>query len=782
MLSIGTELRIFDGGMGSELERAGVTFAYPEELNITHADLIRSIHKSYASANADFITTNTFGLNSIKYKGSYSLSELCDAAIENARSAGKTVFFDIGPIGALLKPMGSISFDDAYSAFAEIVTLSSDKVDGYILETFSDLYELKAAVLAVKENSDKPIFATMTFDKTARTLTGTSPEVMVALLEGLGVDALGVNCSLGPAELEEVIKRILSSSHIPVIIQPNRGLPKLHGKKTVYDLGVDEFVAHVKRYIDMGVSIVGGCCGTTPEFIKALSEFRGAYVHMPQNHYVTAVTSYSKYVEIKDVTVCGERLNPTGKKRIKEAIINRDFDLLVSEGIKQQDAGADILDLNVGVPKIDEPAVMRAVCEKVQEYIDLPLQIDSSNRDAIEQGVRYYNGIPLINSVNGEQSVMDSLFPIAKKYGAVVLGLTLDENGIPKTAKERFEIAKRIVTEAEKYGIPRHKIMIDTLVLTASAEQALVKETVKALTLVRSLGVMTALGVSNVSFGLPNRPLINRTFLAVAMQAGLTMPILNPLDSEMMGAVRAFKVLSGIDENSADYIEVYKDFQSTPTGTAVSPTARSEISPALSLFDAVKRGLKDEVSALTATELEAHEPLELVNDVLIAALNEVGQEYSTGKIFLPQLISSAEAAKSAFEIITEKLPSRTVQKETVVLATVKGDVHDIGKNIVKTVLRSYGYSVIDLGKDVPADEVVRACKEYKPFAVGLSALMTTTVSSMEQTVKALRDADCQAKIFIGGAVTTAELAQEIGADFYTEDALGFVRVLEKLSL
>ena len=782
MLSIGTELRIFDGGMGSELERAGVTFAYPEELNITHADLIRSIHKSYASANADFITTNTFGLNSIKYKGSYSLSELCDAAIENARSAGKTVFFDIGPIGALLKPIGSISFDDAYSAFAEIVTLSSDKVDGYILETFSDLYELKAAVLAVKENSDKPVFATMTFDKTARTLTGTSPEVMVALLEGLGVDALGVNCSLGPAELEEVIKRILSSSHIPVIIQPNRGLPKLHGKKTVYDLGVDEFVAHVKRYIDMGVSIVGGCCGTTPEFIKALSEFRGAYVHMPQNPYVTAVTSYSKYVEIKDVTVCGERLNPTGKKRIKEAIINRDFDLLVSEGIKQQDAGADILDLNVGVPKIDEPAVMRAVCEKVQEYIDLPLQIDSSNCDAIEQGVRYYNGIPLINSVNGEQSVMDSLFPIAKKYGAVVLGLTLDENGIPKTAKERFEIAKRIVTEAEKYGIPRHKIIIDTLVLTASAEQALVKETVKALTLVRSLGVMTALGVSNVSFGLPNRPLINRTFLAVAMQAGLTMPILNPLDSEMMGAVRAFKVLSGIDENSADYIEVYKDFQSTPTGTAVSPTARSESSPALSLFDAVKRGLKDEVSALTATELEAHEPLELVNDVLIAALNEVGQEYSTGKIFLPQLISSAEAAKSAFEIITEKLPSRTVQKETVVLATVKGDVHDIGKNIVKTVLRSYGYSVIDLGKDVPADEVVRACKEYKPFAVGLSALMTTTVSSMEQTVKALRDADCQAKIFIGGAVTTAELAQEIGSDFYTEDALGFVRVLEELSL
>ncbi len=777
MLSIGRELRLFDGGMGSELERSGVEFSSPEELNLTHADMIRAIHQSYAAA--DFITTNTFGLNRIKYKGSYALSELCNAAIANARSAKKTVFFDIGPTGALLRPMGTLSFDEAYEAFREMVLLADAQVDGFLLETFSDLYELKAAVLAVKENSKKPVFATMTFDRSARTLTGTTPEVMVELLEGLGVDALGVNCSLGPAELGEVVERILNCAHIPVLIQPNRGLPKIENGKTVYDLGTEEFTACVKRYIDMGVSMVGGCCGTTPEFINALAAFRGLPVKRPQNPYRTAVTSYSKLVELRDVTVCGERLNPTGKKRIKEALLNADYDLLVAEAIQEEDAGADLLDLNVGVPKIDEPAVMRAVCEKLQEFTDLPLQIDSSNAAAIEAGVRYYNGIPLINSVNGEARVMEAIFPIAKKYGAVVLGLTMDEHGIPKTAEERFAIAKRIVSEAEKYGIPRHKLMIDTLVLTASAEQELVRETLRALTMVRSLGVMTALGVSNVSFGLPNRPLLNRTFLAMAMQAGLTMPILNPLDGEMMGAVRAFRVLAGIDRGSEAYIETYKDYQAAAPA-AVIYTAADKPAPVRSLFDAVKRGLKNEAAELTRAELEMADPMVLINDVLIAALNEVGADYSRGKLFLPQLIASAEAAKLAFAIITERLPARAVQKERIVLATVKGDVHDIGKNIVKTVLHSYGYSVIDLGKDVPPERIVQACMEHKPFAVGLSALMTTTVASMEETVKALRAAGCEAQIFVGGAVVSAEIAREIGADHYTEDALGLVRKLESL--
>ncbi len=778
-MEIGKKLKIFDGGMGSEIEKSGVEFTYPEELNITHPNLIKSIHKSYAEAGADIITTNTFGLNRVKYKGKYSISELCESAIENARASERAVFFDIGPTGSMLKPIGILSFDEAYEAFAEVVRLSCDKVDGYILETFSDLYELKAAMLAVKENTDKPVFATMTFDKTARTLTGTSPEVMVELLEGLGADALGVNCSLGPKELKEVVGRVLACAHIPIIIQPNRGLPKLLNGRTVYDLSVEEFTEAVEGFIEIGVSVVGGCCGTTPEFIKALSVFKDREVEMPENPYETAVTSYSRRVAVTDVTVCGERLNPTGKKRIKEAILNSDYDLLISEGIKQQEAGADLLDLNVGVPMIDEPSVMRAVCEKLQEYIDLPLQIDSSNHSAIEQGVRYYNGIPLINSVNGEKRVMDAVFPIAKKYGAVVLGLTLDENGIPRTAEERFEIAKRIVFEAEKYGIARHKIMIDTLVLTASSEQALVAETIKALSLVRTLGVKTALGVSNVSFGLPNRPLLNRTFLSISMHAGLTMPILNPMDSEMMGAVRAYKVLFGIDINSEQYIEAYKDFQALASvQTAVAKS--NEVSSVKTLYDAVKRGLKNEIIALTEAELASTAPLDVVNDVLIKALNDVGEEYSSGKIFLPQLIASAESAKIAFEIVTERMPARTAQKEKIVLATVKGDVHDIGKNIVKTVLYSYGYQVIDLGKDVSAEAVVDACREHQPFAVGLSALMTTTVSSMEATVKALKEAGVKSKIFVGGAVLTQELADAIGADFYTEDALELVRTVEGL--
>ncbi len=778
MLSIGKELKIFDGGMGSEIEKAGIDFLCPEELNLTHPDLIRTIHQSYSCA--DFITTNTFGLNKIKYKGSYSIAELCTAAIKHARSTEKSVFFDIGPTGALLQPIGRLSFDDAYEAFCEVVRLSTDMVDGYILETFSDIYELKAAVLAVKENSDKPIFATMTFDKSARTLTGSTPEIMVEVLEGLGVDALGVNCSLGPKELSEVVCRILQSAHIPVIIQPNRGLPKIKNGKTYYDLDVDVFTEQVKAFIDMGVSIVGGCCGTTPEFIRALCAYQGKPVMRPQNSYVTAVTSFSERVEIRDITVCGERLNPTGKKKIKEALLNQDYDYLVAEAIRQQEAGADILDLNVGVPKIDEPTVMQAACAKIQEYIDLPLQIDSSNPQAIEKGVRYYNGIPLINSVNGEQRTMDAIFPIAKKYGAVVLGLTMDENGIPKTAEERFAIAKRIVTEAEKYGIPRHKIMIDTLVLTVSAEQPLVKETLKALSLVRSLGVMTALGVSNVSFGLPNRPLLNRTFLTMAMQNGLTMPILNPLDAEMMGAVKAYSVLADLDRNAEHYIDIYKDFQATTAAAQPFNQKSVQQEAAHSLFDAVKKGLKNEIGPLTASELESSEPIKIVNEILIKALNEVGREYADGKLFLPQLISSAEAAKLAFEIITERMPAATVQKESVVLATVKGDVHDIGKNIVKTVLHSYGYSVIDLGKDVPIEAVVDACMAHKPLAVGLSALMTTTVASMEQTVKALKAAGCTAKIFVGGAVLTSEIAREIGADYYTADALEMVQVMETI--
>ncbi len=768
MLQLGKQIMIFDGGMGSEITKRGISVAIPEDLNITHPEIIKEIHKSYEYA--DFITTNTFGLNKIKYHGAFPIETVVNSAIENARSSGKRVFFDIGPTGAMLKPIGTLTFDEAYNAYKEVVLISKNKVDGYILETFSDLYELKAAVLAVKENTDKPFFATMTFDSTARTLTGSTPEIMVELLEGLGASALGVNCSLGPKELEEVISRIMAVAHIPVIIQPNAGLPKVKDGKTYYDVTPKEFAEQIAKYVQMGVSIIGGCCGTNPDFIKAISAFKGLPVVAPENEYKTTVSSYSRLVHIENVTVCGERLNPTGKKLIKEALLNGNYDYLVGEGIKQEEAGADLLDLNVGVPKIDEPAVMREAVERIQEYIDLPLQIDSSNKDAIEQGVRYYNGIPLINSVNGEQSVMDAVFPIAKKYGAVVLGLTLDENGNPKTAEERFEIAKRIVKEAEKYGIPRHKIMIDTLVLTASAEQMLVKETLKALTLVKTLGVQTALGVSNVSFGLPNRPLINKTFLTMAMQSGLNMPILNPNDSEMMNAVKAFNVLMGHDIGAEKYISVFADTQSTPQTVAINRT----------LTEAIKKGFKNEATALATVELETKAPLDVINEVLIPALTEVGEAFNSGKIYLPQLISSAEAAKNAFAVIVEKLPASTVEKGTVVVATVKGDVHDIGKNIVKTVLQSYGYSVVDLGKDVTPEKVLEAVKKHNPIAVGLSALMTTTVISMEETVKLLKANNCKSKIFVGGAVLTEDIAKEIGADYYAKDALGFVHALENI--
>ena len=775
MLRLGEKVIVLDGATGTQLEEKGL-FGCPEDFNITAPEKIREIHRSYAAA--DIILTNTFGLNAIKYRGEFSVKEVALKAIENARSAKKSVFFNIGPTGAMLKPLGALSFDEAYSAFAELAEITKDLVDGYFVETFSDLYEAKACVLALKEHSKKPIYVTMTFDSSGRTLTGSTPEIVANTLEGLGVDALGVNCSLGPKEMESVVKRLLAASNVPVIVEPNRGLPVLKDGKTVYELGVDEFDFYIGKFVEMGVGVVGGCCGTTPGFINAISKYSGREVVRRAVAKKTAVNSATKLVGIEGVKICGERLNPTGKKKLKEALLNEDYDYLIDEAVKQQEAGADILDVNVGIPKIDEPRVMAEVLRRLQEYVDLPLQIDSSDKEAIEAGARYYNGIPIINSVNGEERVMNSVFPIAKKYGAVVLGLTMDDNGVPETAEERFSIAKRIVERAESYGIPRHKIMIDTLVLTASAEQKLVKETVEALRLVKTLGVKTALGVSNVSFGLPNRGLLNKTFLAMAMTCGLNMPILNPLDGEMTGAVRAYAVLSGEDENSERYIEAYKDF--TPAAANSTAATRREDKSASTLYDCVKKGIKGRAAELCEEELQRSEPMEIVDGVLIKALDDVGKLYESGKLFLPQLVSSAEAAKAAFEVIGKRLPKNGDGDGLVVLATVKGDVHDIGKNIVKVVLESHGYSVLDLGKDVPKEKVVEAYIGHKPFAIGLSALMTTTVISMEETIKALRSVGCSSKIFVGGAVLNEETAREIGADYYTKDALEFAKVLNAL--
>ncbi len=776
MLQLGKKVIVFDGGFGSELERLGLS-GIPEDLNITAPEAIQSIHRSYSCA--DIITTDSFGLNRVKYHGAYKLADVAVQAVKNARAAGRTVFFDVGPTGAMLEPLGTLSFDEAYDAFAEIADITKDIVDGYIAETFSDLYELKACVLALKEHSDKPVFATATFDSTCRTLTGSTPEIVANTLEGLGVDALGVNCSLGPKELMPIVERLVNSTNVPIIVQPNRGLPVLENGRTVYKLGVDEFDEYIEKMLEAGVSVIGGCCGTTPEFIKRISRFSGAEVKKRTVASKTIINSANVLVEIDGVKICGERLNPTGKKALKEALISENYDYLVDEALKQQEAGAHLLDINVGLPQLDEKKVMPAVVKKVQEYCDLPLQIDSSDAAAIEAGVRHVNGIPLINSVNGEEEVMAKVFPIAKKYGAVVLGLAMDKNGVPRTAEGRFEIAKRIISRAADFGIQRHKIMIDTLVVTASAEQALVKETLEALRLVGTLGVKTALGVSNVSFGLPNRPLLNRTFLAMAMTCGLNMPILNPLDGEMTGAVKAFGVLSGDDENSENYIEAYKDYTPTSPSAVISASQKAEKN-ASSLYDCVKSGLKNKAEELCELELLNKDPLTVVNDILIKALTEVGELYESGKLFLPQLVSAAEAAKAAFAAVGRHMPKDAEPKGKVVLATVKGDVHDIGKNIVKVVLESYGYRVIDLGKDVPAERVVEAYEEHKPIVIGLSALMTTTVRGMEETIAALRAANCTAKIFVGGAVLNAETAERIGADYYTRDALEMAKLLDKL--
>ena len=766
---LGKKILLFDGGMGSEIEKLGLSHLIPEDLNITHSKEIIGIHKSYSES--DIITTNTFGLSRIKYKGEYDIKDLALKAVENARATKKLVFFDMGPTGKMLRPLGDLSFDDAYNNFKEMVELTRELVDGYILETFSDLYEIKAAILAVKENSNLPVFTTMTFDSSGRTLTGSTPEIVINTLEGLGVDALGVNCSLGPKELKPIIEKFIDNSHTPIIIQPNRGLPKLKNGKTYYDLSFEEFDEYMKLYVEMGVSVIGGCCGTNPEFINGISKYKGLKVNRREIGYKTIINSQSVLVDIENVVVCGERLNPTGKKKLKQALIDGNYDYLVEEAIKQSEAGANLLDLNVGVPKIDEVNTMYNAIIKVQEYCDLPIQIDSSNKDAIEKALRYYNGVPLINSVNGEKEVMDRVFPLAKKYGAVVLGLALDENGVPKTAEERFEIAKRIIKYAEGYGIPKEKIMIDTLVLTASAEQDLVKETLKALTLVRELGVKTALGVSNVSFGLPNRGLLNKTFLSLAMYAGLNMPIMNPLDSEMMNAIKAYNVLLSIDKGSNIFINTFQDVD---TQAPLKPQTE------LTLYEAVKKGLKPEIKNLTLKEIETNDPIFVINEVLIKALNDVGNLYEKGKLFLPQLISAAEAAKEAFAVISSKFPKSEKKKATIIMATVKGDVHDIGKNICKVVLESYGYDVIDLGKDTPIEKVVEADKKYKPFAIGLSALMTTTVLSMEETIKALRSNNTNAHIFVGGAVVTEDIAKEIGADYYSKDALSLVNMMEEL--
>lgn len=769
---LGKEVMIFDGAFGTELEKRGIMSKMPEMLNITHPDQIAEIHRSYIEAGCDFITTNTFGANRIKMPNE-DRKAVIEAAIALAsrHRTSQYVMMDIGPLGKMLYPMGELSFDDAYEAFKEMVVIARDRVDGFILETFSDLYELKCALLAVKENSDKPVFTTMTFDGTGHTLTGTSPRILAELASNMGADAIGVNCSLGPQDLQPIVKELLQYCDKPVLVQPNRGMPHILAGRATYSLTQEVFAHHMAEFQEWGVAVLGGCCGTNPDFIRAIAVHKSKPVPTRNVVRQTVITSATRAVVLDRVQICGERINPTGKKKLKEAILNSDFDYIFKEAIKQEEAGANLLDVNLGVPKTDDVTNMKNVVMRLNEITNLPLQIDSSNVKSIEAGCRYYNGVPLINSVNGNADNMAAVLPIAKRYGAVVLGLTMDDNGIPQTAEERFAIAERILENAGKHGIAKHRVMMDTLTLTCSAQQPLIKETLRALRMVTErLGLKTALGVSNVSFGMPNRELINSTFLVMALENGLTMPIINPCNATMTNAILAFNALRGNSDDIDRFVQNAVAQESAPV--AAAPTQ-------LTLGDAVRRGLKEDSIALTKEALETQDPMTIINEILIPTLNEVGSDFEKQKIFLPQLISASEACKEAFEIIKTRFSQESTQKGTVVLATVKGDVHDIGKNIVKVIFESYGYRVIDLGKDTPKEVIRDAYFEYHPDVIGLSALMTTTVLSMEETINYLKSEKVECPIYVGGAVLNQQIADEIHADGYTKVALEFVEAIEK---
>ncbi|MBA4507116.1 homocysteine S-methyltransferase family protein [Clostridium sporogenes] len=775
---------VFDGAMGTMLQKLGLKISdLPEELNVLESEKIINIHRKYVDAGAKVITTNTFGANEIKLKQSeFSVERIIDKAIDNVKKArgNKEIFIalDIGPIGQLLEPMGTLKFEEAYEIFKrQVIQGEKSGADIILIETMTDLYEAKAAILAAKENTNLPVFCTMTFEKNKRTFTGCTPVSMVITLEGLGVDALGVNCSLGPNELEDIVDEIIKYSSVPIMVQPNAGLPTVKDGKTIYNIKPKEFAAFQRSIVEKGVRIVGGCCGTTDEFIREIVySLKDVQVKKLKEKNICGVCSSTKAVLIDGVKIIGERINPTGKKLFKEALRNNDIDYILKEAIGQVESGADILDVNVGLPEIDEEETMKKVIKEIQSIIDAPLQIDSNNPKVIEKALRVYNGKAIVNSVNGEDKVLDNLLPLIKKYGAAVVALTLDDKGIPKKAEERLKIAEKIVNKALYYGIKRENIFIDCLVLTASAQQEDVRETLKAVTLVKEkLKVKTILGVSNISFGLPNRELINKTFLAMSLQSGLDLPILNPNNKEMINIINAFKVLNNQDIGAANYIEMYAN------ETSNSKEVKTQKSN-LNLKEIVIKGIKEEAYSKTKELLKDRAELSIINEELIPGLDEVGEKYEKGIIFLPQLIQSAETVKKAFAAIKEKLRednSPKINKGKILMATVKGDIHDIGKNIVKVILENYGFDIIDLGKDVEVERIVEEVKKNNIKLVGLSALMTTTVNSMKDTIKALKDSGIDCKTFVGGAVLNEEYAEMINADFYAKDAKEAVDIAKR---
>lgn len=774
---------ILDGGMGTMLQASGLKLGeIPEVLGFTSPDTLINIHREYAESGADIIYANTFGANRHKLRNQgYTVSDIVKKALENAHKAVEgldtLVALDIGPIGQLLEPTGTLTFEEAYDIFKEIIIAGKDNADVIVFETMTDLYELKAAVLAAKENSDLPIMCTMTFEENYRTFTGCSISAMALTMEGLGVDAIGMNCSLGPKEMYEVVKELAKWTTLPMIVKPNAGLPD--PETNLYNITEKEFADYMVKLADIGVKIYGGCCGTTPKFIHELKNaLLGVVPKKNTVQKVSAVCSPCNTVVIDRPRIIGERINPTGKKLFKEALKNNDIDYILNQALEQIDAGASILDVNVGLPEIDEKEMMVTVVKALQAITDVPLQLDSTIPEVLEAGLRVYNGKPIVNSVNGEEEVMEKILPIVKKYGASVVGLALDNGGIPKEAEKRFEIAKKINERALEYGIAKEDVFIDCLTLTASTEQDGVMETLNALKMVKdNLGLKTVLGVSNISFGLPNRELVNHIFLTMALTYGLDLPIINPNVASMTGAVRAFALLKGIDRNSIEYIQAYN------SSTSNAPVDKKD-NKQMDIKQAILSGLKGETKRLTQKLLsEGVEALKIVDDMLIPALDLTGADFEKGKIFLPQLIMSAEAAQAAFEAIKEDMINKNdapVSKGKIIIATVKGDIHDIGKNIVKVLLENYGYNVIDLGRDVPYEKVVDTAIKEDVKLVGLSALMTTTLVSMEKTIQLLRESGHECKIMVGGAVLTPEYAMKIGADYYAKDAKESVDIAKKV--
>ena len=768
----------FDGGTGTLLQEMGLKGGEPPELwNKTNPKKITALHEAYLKAGSDIISTNTFGINKLKYD---NFEELIIAGIDCAKKAvgdskDKFIAFDLGPSGKLLEPLGELSFEDAVELFAANIRVAArNGADLIIIETMNDSYETKAAVLAAKENCDLPVFVTNVYDESRHLMTGADPKAMVAILEGMGVDALGVNCSLGPDKMLPVVKELCEYATVPVIVNPNAGLPKSRNGVTVYNVNADDFSDSMREIALCGASILGGCCGTTPEFIsKTIEKTRDIPLKNPEIHTETLISSYTHSVEIgKDPVLIGERINPTGKPKFKDALRRKDINYILGEALNQADKGVHILDVNVGLPEIDEKDMMLSVVKQLQAVCDLPLQIDTTDKSVLESALRAYNGKALINSVNGDKASMESVFPLVKKYGGAVIALTLDENGIPDTAEERFNIALKIIDAAKKYGIERRDIIVDPLALTISSNQESANITLKTIKMLKNAGIKTSLGVSNISFGLPRRELVNSAFFTAALTTGLDCAIMNPFSADMMNSYFAYRALAGIDPACADYIAFASE-------APLQEDAKPQTDPA-DLKTAVIKGVKETTVKAAEILSKTAEPLEIIDKFVIPALDEIGTAFENKKAYLPQLLMSAEAASAAFEVIKRKIPDKAGENgKKFLIATVKGDIHDIGKNIVKVMLESYGFNVIDLGRDIDPEIVVETALKENCKLVGLSALMTTTVPSMEQTIALLHKADPDIKVVVGGAVLTQEYADKIRADCYAKDAMEAVRYAER---